>query len=240
MKNKWWTIAQQLIDAADMEKSLSLFQQLVPNIVEQLQVDVRPRGPMSFWGRSHNFDELANAQIVDPVILQAIGHFANRQLSIRCPHAGLQHTYGYLFSVLKTPYGYKRDRWLETSIEDAFRLDRSTLSPSPLSGSLLANASWLSGIIGFRGHKTTLSRLKGYLAKKVPSDLHSVRIEELKHIRLVECVTTDWRCKVRRYNLQTDVVRSPHNKSLFLLVYSIQDSSTGKHVLVTMFPTDRQ
>ena len=86
------------------------------------------------WGptliRNWNYDlnasgEFAKAAIVNPLILQMIERTANFPVILdprepRIVHAGFEHTYGYIFSTLKTPYGYKRARWVRNEIETGF------------------------------------------------------------------------------------------------------------------------
>ena len=124
-----------------------LFEKELPQIATQIRSDARRYGPLAFWGRSVNHDEIVQATIVQPVIVRLLGHFAARTLSIKTPHAGLQHTYGYLLTNIKTPYGFKRERWTETEIESAFHLHPTTLGPVPDSGTLLANATVLLGTL---------------------------------------------------------------------------------------------
>ncbi|MBM82205.1 MAG: hypothetical protein CMJ78_16685 [Planctomycetaceae bacterium] len=44
-------------------------------------------------------------------------------------HAGLQHTYGYLLSTIETPFGFKRDRWVDDTISASLGLRSSALRP---------------------------------------------------------------------------------------------------------------
>src|SRR5205823_4357190 len=104
------------------------------------------------WGTSINYDELAKAIIVHPAILRALDKsFVShapmevQNIDAQAPesvatarllgvapthdpaghplaHAGMEHTYGYLFSVLKTSFGYKRARWVSGESERGFGL----------------------------------------------------------------------------------------------------------------------
>ncbi|MEQ9407148.1 MAG: hypothetical protein RIK87_05455 [Fuerstiella sp.] len=134
-------LAEQLeaVTRTGTDRGRRLLQRRAPGIVAQIRRDAARFGPLSFWGRCRNVDELAGATIVDPGILQLIADIAGRNMSTTSPHAGLQHTYGYLFSRIETPYGFKRERWLETEIENAFGLHPTTMGPAPQHGTLLAN-----------------------------------------------------------------------------------------------------
>lgn len=236
------TIAQQLIEAAahDVVHAVELFHELCPSVVAQIRTDAKRKGPLCFWGRSGNRDELANQTIVAPEIIDLIAKITDRKMSPQTPHAGLQHTYGYLFSLIQTPYGMKRDRWVETKLESAFGLASSTLGPNPDKGTLLANATWLSGKIAFRAMPDHQQRLESYLAGKYSPDLDEVDFANLPQTRIVENI--DARPKSNRksngksWSLQTDLVPFPGDKTTSLLVYSVVEKQSNDHVLITLFP----
>jgi hypothetical protein len=235
---EYFAITEKLVRAAsrDIQKGLKHFERYMPQVAAQIRQDAVAKGPLSFWGRSHNFDEIAQATIVEPCIVELIALLAGRRMSTVSPHAGLLHTYGYLFSVLETPYGFKRERWLETDIEDAFGLDASTLSPSPLSGTLLSNATWLAGLFAFRSHAAAMFCMREYLAGKVADDLLRLDAGRLSHVRFTETVSVNWYSRRRRFRLQTDLVQFPNAVSRYLLIYSVDDCTSGRQSLVTMFP----
>ena len=139
---------------------------LCPEVVQQISRDRGPGGPLIFWGKCRNVDEVAEQVIVAPAILEAIFYVAGQTLECQYPHAGLQHTYGYLFSIIDTPYGKKRDRWTGTSLESGLGLPLTVLAPSPEEGTLLSNVTWLAGTIAFQGHKR-FSWLKRCLPRRV-------------------------------------------------------------------------
>lgn len=232
------TIAQQLIEAAthDPVRAVELFHELCPSITGQIRADVKRKGPLSFWGRSSNIDELASQTIVAPEIIELIAKVADRKLSTRTPHAGLQHTYGYLFSLIPTPFGMKRDRWVETKLEAAFGLASSTLGPDPDEGTLLANATWLSGKIAFRAKPGHMQRLESYLAGKYSPDLDEVDFEHLPQTRILEKLQSLQEAKDKSWVLQTDLVPFPNDTTTSLLVYSVVEEHSNNHVLITLFP----
>ena len=231
-------LTPQLISATirDPARGVELFAEKLPDIVAQIHQDAVRRGPLSFWGRSRNFDDLAEATIVEPCILKLIAAVARVKISPVTPHAGLQHTYGYLFSTIETPYGFKRDRWTETAIESAFGLNLTTLGPRPDAGTLLANATWLSGHIAFRGSRARMDRLENYLREKVAPELPKTKLHSCSHLRLSERVSAVWRQEKRSWTLQTDLVAAPTDSRFSLLVYSIIDHHTEAQRLITLFP----
>lgn len=230
--------AKQLVSTSrqSVTSGRSLLEKTAPYIVEQIEADSLRRGPLSFWGRSLNVDELTDTTVVDSSILRLIAEIARREVSLATPHAGLQHTYGYLFSTIETPYGFKRERWLETNIESAFDLDLTSLSPRPHQGTLLSNATWLAGQIAFRRITSMQDRLNAFLKNKIADDLLDVNVSRYEQLRLLERVNTKWRNRRRSWTLQTDLVTASSAGDFSLLVYSVIDHTKGTHDLVTLFP----
>lgn len=218
---------------------VKLLKQSAPLIAKQLKSDCGPRGPMIFWGNSGNVDELAHAEIVDPAILIPLLHMAKQPLDAVNPHAGVQHTYGYLFSTIQTPFGKKRDRWTSTKLEDALGLESQTLSPCPPVGTLLANATWVAGQIAFRG-TSRATWLNHCLQRRVSPDLHQIDWARKKTLRLIETVNAPR--AARKIHLITDLVQTQpatrtEGSSLltWLLIYSIHDERLRWPKLVTLF-----
>jgi hypothetical protein len=168
-----------------------------------------------------------------PATLDPAGH----QLA----HAGMEHTYGYLFSTLKTQFGYKRARWVDGEIERGFGLTPGLLGPRPAEGTLFSNVTFFIGHIAFR-NEPPKAALLGKSLKGLPSipvALSEFRFSELKPVRLDETVEAkDLSGDVRTVILHTDLV--PFSKvaqpNSHLLVYSVTDPSHGGTLLITAFP----
>ncbi|MEL6105552.1 MAG: hypothetical protein AAFU85_05935 [Planctomycetota bacterium] len=224
--------AGQQSDAA----AFDLFRAEQPVLEDQIRRDARRNGPLAFWGRSRNHDEFARQPIVDPLVLRLLERLTGRKLAAQTPHAGLQHCYGYLFSNLETPYGYKRQRWIETGLEDSLGLHPSTLSPTPNCGTLLANATLLSGRIAYRGHRLHQNRLASVLGKKASAELTELSLRGITHFRMSERVKKTWRKKQTAWTLQTDIIQAENGYAA--LVYSIRYDD-DRHHLVTLFPVDQ-
>jgi hypothetical protein len=202
----------------------------LPEFRERLEADARLEGLKAAWGRSLNYDELARGVIVEPAILDALGAMlgvAGRE--DRVVHAGMEHTYGYLFSVLRTPFGFKRARWVRGELEAGFGLPAGTLGPAPAEGSLFANVTYFAGRVAFRGELTLP-------AESVAAATVLYPYEELAVARLEEAVSSP-----RPVRLRTDLVAFPHppaaaDANSHLLVYSVHD---GGPKLITAFPVNR-
>lgn len=214
-----------------------------PAVFAEIVTDAASPDLFSLWGRSFNFDENAGKTIVAPEIVAAVGRLAGVPMRGRAVHAGLLHTYGYLFSSIKTPYGLKRDRWLSQSLEQGLGLEESLLSDRPHSGTLLGNATWLFGQIAFHGHPAALRRLKSCGAS-VAAELRDRDFTNKQNLRIVEETTTR---NTSRRTIRSEVVRFitdlvPYRRKPAsptaddtLLVYSVQIGRVAPQ-LITGFP----
>lgn len=227
-----------LTSAAAQGKSLlPLFKRLCPHIHRQIADDRKDPGLFPLWGKSVNVDENAGQVIVPPPILQTIGRIAGVPMRGRFVHAGLQHTYGYLFSPLETPYGKKRDRWVSTDLERGFGLDPSLLGPQPRSGTLLANATYFLAHIAFRGAERALAALQ--------------RLRPARQLRDYDYASLAWQ-RVReemplgqdRLLVITDLIRFPRpprsaRANRHLLIYSLRRARSGRARLITAFTVNQ-
>lgn len=215
-----------------------LLKKFCPHIYRQIVHDGKHPGLLSFWGRSVNVDENAGKVIVHPAILQGIGEVAGVPMQGPVVHAGLQHTYGYLFSLIDTPYGAKRDRWLSTAWERGFGIEPSLLSDRPKQGTLLANLTWFLGQIVYRGRSASLRRL-GRNARAAAPQLVQYDYGRLRACRVAERVALAGRPK-REVQLITDLVpfpfRAVSNAENFLLIYSARNGQRAPIRLITAFP----
>lgn len=240
----WAAIARSLI-ASDTRKGgvLPLLKKEAPEIVKQLERVRHLKEYKALWSESINFDELAHGQIVDPAILRALGEAAQETVVLHegptpnemRAHAGLEHTYGYLFSVLKTSFGYKRARWVQGEVEHGFKLPDGLVGPNPREGSLFGNVTYFAGRIAFRGETAALETLDRS-ARAVPAAILKYDFNSLHPRRLVETVEL---ASGRRVALRTDIVpflAPSGGGDAAWLVYSILDSAQGGPRLVTAFP----
>lgn len=204
------------------------FQKIFPSVAAQVRHD-RGTPWLQRWGKSRNVDEHENSLIVDPKILSLIGRHAN------CPirdgdayHAGLLHTYGYLFSCLKTRYGYKRERWTRNTLETGFGLPKKSFSPSPDTGTLLSNITQFLCRVSIEPNFQTQTTLD----TKLNPFIVDYEYRRLKIHRITENI------KVSRkpISVVTDLVQFPNptQDHFALLIYSCRSSKQQK--LFTCFP----
>jgi hypothetical protein len=218
--------AEAMIAAAEQGKSpATVLARRCPRIQRQIAQVKRCPAMLGLWGRSVNFDENTHEEIVHPAILQAIAASAGVPMGRRIVHAGLQHTYGYLFSLIETPFGAKRERWTSPDLDDALGFGKPALRAQPAAGTLLSNVTYFLGRIVLLA-KRRLNAMRPFVAAAV----QSYPYHDLIRKRIIEEVDGD-------IALQTDLVSfpSPRRDMQSLLIYSFR-SARGRVKLFTTFP----
>lgn len=206
-----------------------------PGLRRQLEADRANPALVKLWGESINYDELANGEIVDPGLLAwltaGVGAPAPRG---RYVHAGTEHTYGYLFSLLPTKFGFKRARWVRPDIEDGLGLPRGSAGPAPSEGTLLANVTCLAGGVALKDDPAAWALLGRASAGCSPA-VKKFSFAPVRRTRLTEEVAL---AGGRKVVLRTDFV--PFSRAAggntHLLIYSVYDSARKQASLVTAFP----
>jgi len=107
-------------------------------ILEQVDRD-RLSGVFTRWGDS-SLVEQTGLELVPPSVPQRLASVAGlEKRSVHDLNAGLAHAYCYLFSRALTPFGLKRDRWLDGRLARILGVEPSNLSPGTPQGTLLQN-----------------------------------------------------------------------------------------------------
>ncbi|WP_259457114.1 amino acid deaminase [Microbacterium sp. AG790] len=81
------------------------------------------------WGRSSVVDENTGTAVVPASVFDALHARAGVDARFPIGNAGLLHVYGYLLSTTPTPYGLKRDRWLDGALARAYGLAADAFLP---------------------------------------------------------------------------------------------------------------
>lgn len=223
------------------EKNLSLTQILErshPALLAQIKSDSKDVIMQSLWAESINFDSGAKKIIIEDNILNDLHNYFELRCDHRIVHAGVAHTYGYLFSNLETPYGYKRKRWIDPEVNDAFNLVGKSLSPDTKSGTLLSNLTYFAGKIAFK-NKNSLLVLEQI--KNVSLEIKNFNYSALQVKTLEERIDNPTNIKKI---IRTNFVKFP-NKNLigqneYLLIYSVYDLSHDTENLITAFPINKE
>ena len=213
----------------EKESFFDVLEENHPALYNQIITDAKdPYLPM-FWGQSYNFDSGAKKIIVDPKIIGELQARFNIKNDNNIVHAGIIHTYGYLFSVINTPYGYKRKRWIAPTLNFAFNMEANSLSPEAIEGGMFSNITFFAGSLAFKD-KTQLS-----LLKNVANEVFTFDYSKLDVTRVEEILP--------EYTLVTTLVKLPRKKAGeendYLLIYSTISKKLNKELLVTAFPVNQ-
>ena len=232
----WAALAQSLLQEAKAGRPVyPALARLSPGLKKQIDSDSHFQDFKNLWGQSLNFDEHAQATIVETPLIEAI----SQAMAVAAPkghvvHAGTEHTYGYLLSLLKTPYGYKRARWVENEIEIGFGLPIETFNPNTKEGTLFSNVTFFMGNIAFRSHPGHLRTLRANQSH-VPDFLPNFQYSKLEISRIEETAG--------KIKLWTDLVPftgpTARNGDSYLLIYSIQERLQDAPKLITAFPIQK-
>jgi hypothetical protein len=224
-------LAKSLINAADDRARKTLLRQQQPRFYSHLRRLAVERFALGRWGRSVNLDELAGIEIVDPSILRLIGAVTGTAMKAPGYHAGLQHTYGYLLSLIETPFGFKRDRWITSTIEDGFGLPANSLQAFPNRGTLLVNLTAFLSQLSLADQNRL--RTTGAVAS-----FDRVEFSQIRGQRIVEQANFRDRSNApQRIEIRTDIIPFLHTgrDAQSLLVYTLRRNS-GPAKLITTFP----
>jgi len=225
----WAGVARLLRQTASKDQKAIVTQQ-VPELADQIEKDLKNNAVIEkSWGHSLNFDENAQRAIIDEDIIVLLSQWLN----IKDPdgdqvHAGVAHTYGYIFSLLHTPYGYKRARWIEGEIEKGLGLPEKIFHPKTKEGSFLSNVTYFAGRVGLRDSADAQIEIKK-LEPSVSPALIELHYELLKTRRLREVLP--------EVEIRTDFVafKDKSIKDQYLLIYSYKLKDEDPK-LITLFP----
>jgi hypothetical protein len=207
-----------------------------PHLFNQIKQDAKDKLLLSFWGQSLNFDSGAKKQILNDELIGDLQKEFGIKNDNKIVHAGITHTYGYLFSVLNTPYGFKRKRWIEPTLNYAFALSGLSLSPETMQGGLLSNVTYFAGKIAFKkeSNRRHLDDLKN-----VSSEVRNFDYSKLNVLELDEDIQMNGATAA---TLRTYLVKFPFKangeENDYLLIYtaSMSVSMNNKEMLITAFP----
>lgn len=225
-------------EAADLGRPVqAILRRRCRRLASQIESDGSSASLLRLWGLSINEDEVAGETIVHPGIIQTIAELAGEECSGEPVHAGLQHTYGYLFSTIETPFGFKRDRWVEPLIEDGLGISEPTIRPFPIHGTLLANLTYLLGRLVFRGRPRELKLLRDLRQHVSSAVLNLSRYRSPTMMRVRETVLV----RDQSVSLHTDLVRfdTTVESAIALLIYWVADEREKNSQLITAFPVAR-
>ncbi|MBI3544228.1 MAG: hypothetical protein HY075_13240 [Deltaproteobacteria bacterium] len=125
-------IVERHAQARDLEDEL-------PGLAGRLKIAEKVSA--DYWTDSTPFDELAKSYILPDAVLDALAiPRATTHGLVHVP-AGVMHTYGYLFSQLRTAFGLKGKRWIESRLDERLGLPAGAFSVLPPKGEFLSNVT---------------------------------------------------------------------------------------------------
>ncbi len=179
-----------------------------------------------WWTDSTPYDELVHRAILDDRMLDALGIPHRVDSGVEHVPAGMMHTYGYLFSQLKTAYGLKGKRWIESRLDERLGLPAGAFSPRPPSGEFASNVTAaLSALIGadFRPPRAAALKPRARSAGAV-----------VERVRWRRPDGTEVDGVVRTHLVALGGAPGLVSSDSFLLIYELELS--GERRLVTAFP----
>ncbi len=103
--------------------------------------DDRASARFARWGRSTVVDENTASGVITRALFDELHARAGLDAAWPIGNAGLLHCYGYLLSLAETPYGLKRDRWLDGALAAQLGQGADAFHPWRDGPTLLARAS---------------------------------------------------------------------------------------------------
>jgi hypothetical protein len=235
----WMEIARESAEHPD-QPFVSILRNRSVGLYQQMNRDSQFPFWMDLWGRSINFDEGARGIIVYPQILDGlIGFFEGPPRRDRIVHAGIEHTYGYLFSRLRTQFGFKRARWVEGEIEEGLGISVRMMSENASDGAFLSNVTYVLTSIALRDRQD----VRPWLVETPPHNVHPAIVEWTRNEELgaAQRLTETVHIGSRQVEIRTDFITfhrgSRPRGNQALLIYSILDSDLeGGPRLISAFP----
>jgi hypothetical protein len=243
----WAEASRNTTGITDPTVLRKILDQDAPGFMTEIDRDGNARDLLNLWGLSSNIDasNIASGALTIPanliqffVSLWKVPYNSNFTQG----NAALNHTYGYLFSNVWTPFGYKRARYVQGELESGLGITPGMFSGIPAQGTLLSNVTYLAATIAFRDNPASMKDFSDAVSNgeivSVP-ELVNYPYANLKIQRLVEVAAND-----QFYlELRTDIVAFPkvntEGSDQALLVYSLDFHAPGqasKPRLITAFP----
>lgn len=119
-------------------------------------------GLLAAWAASTVIDEFTRVPSITQDLFDALHESGGVSAVFPAGHAGIIHVYGYWFSTVPTPFGYKRDRWADGQLARALGLPSHAF------------------LLDERGEHTLLSRVTAAVSPVLQSPPESVHLAEAR------------------------------------------------------------
>jgi 2'-5' RNA ligase len=181
-----------------------------------------------FWTDSTTFDELAKQTILPPTVMDALQIPHEATGGVDHASAGIMHTYGYLFSQVKTAYGFKGKRWIESRVDERVGLPAGAFGPLAAHGEFTSNVT--AALMTLIGHPVTLPEAM----KDVPRAHALGRLDQ--DVTWKKADGKKVRMTVSTHLVALRPLAGLETKDSYLLIYEVAEK--GSHRLVTAFPIE--
>ena len=118
-------VADLIRDGGD---AATLLRDRLPWFVVQIRADAEA-GRCAEWGRSTVIDDNVGGAVIPQPLFDELHSLAGLPERWPVGNAGVMHVYGYLLSTVPTPYGPKRNRWLNSQLSGALGLADDAFTP---------------------------------------------------------------------------------------------------------------
>lgn len=219
----WWNKLSLKAQETSIEETLKTN---YPPLWNQISQDKKDPYLFLFWGNSQTKEN--NKAIINEKIRTDLFSIFQQNYVEDYGNAGLMHTYGYLFSTLETPYGYKRERWLMNELNQLLKLEHNQLSVKADRGTLLANVTYFAGKLTFEETQDL------ELIKNVADEIKAIDYNKLMKLTIIE--------EDKNFKFKTVIINlgAATSKNSHLLIYSYYDKQLGKDQLITMYPINNE
>lgn len=219
----WWNQLSLRVQETSIEETLK---NNYPPLWNQISLDKKDPYVFLFWGNSKTSEN--NKLIINEAIRTDLFSLFQQNYIEEYGNAGLIHTYGYLFSTIETPYGFKRERWLMKELNQLLKLEHNQLSLTTDRGTLLANITYFAGKIAFEETQDL------ELIKNVADEVKTIEYDKLMKLTITE--------EDKNYKFKTVLISLGNNqtKNSHLLIYSYYDKQLGKDQLITIYPISNE
>ncbi len=228
----WSQVSRELTGVTDFDTIKDTLNHELPGFLGQIEQDSQSRGLLNLWGLSRNIDQSYFVQglLTRTIPTNLLAYFKS-VLNVQYDsdfiygHAGMNHTYGYLFSILQTPYGYKRARFVSGENEAGFGLPDGVFNGTPpAKGTLLSNFSYFIGSIAFRDNTLATEDLNSLLYSgeiEVTDEIVNYDYSKLPVKRIVEIVENNSFYLEIRTDIVSYLFPNAKGTDTGMLIYSI-------------------
>ncbi|MBV0896112.1 amino acid deaminase [Microbacterium sp. NC79] len=139
-------------------------------------------GRFAVWGQSTLIDEFTGVPSIEKDLFDTLHAAAGIDAEFPIGNAGVLHVYGYWFSEVPTPFGYKRDRWADGALAQALGLEPDAFHLTSGSGTAGADSGTTgadSGTTGAGSGTTLLERVTAAVLPALispPANAHSADV----------------------------------------------------------------